>query len=73
MPTFEIAGFDVVPVAAGAAALLAVAWLVRTLKKEKQPDFVVPMRCPDCGWRGQRSKYNRACPSCARPSLKPAG
>ena len=57
--------------ALGALALVVLWVVIRQVSRSGQASYVLKMRCPACGWSGSHSKYNRVCPACAKPSLKP--
>lgn len=55
---------DPLAVAAALVGLIALAVLVRFFRREKPKPWIQESSCPDCGWRGQTSRYAGRCPRC---------
>jgi hypothetical protein len=50
------------------AGLVVLVWVIRrSLRKKESNRLFQPVDCPDCGWRGQVSRYAGRCPQCNRP------
>lgn len=55
----------------GAVILIFVANFVWSkLKKKERPDVYDKVRCYDCGWVGDVSRYHKVCRKCAGNSLE---
>jgi predicted Zn-ribbon and HTH transcriptional regulator len=49
------------------AGVVVLAWIIRrALRRNKPNPLFEPAVCPDCGWRGQVSRYAGRCPQCNR-------
>ncbi|RLC15238.1 MAG: hypothetical protein DRI57_13175 [Deltaproteobacteria bacterium] len=55
----------------GAGIMIGLFFLVSFVKKlfkKKEPDKHIQLvRCANCGWKGQVSRYAGRCPSCNEP------
>jgi predicted Zn-ribbon and HTH transcriptional regulator len=50
------------------AGVVLLVWIIRRTVRRKPPSpLFEPAVCPDCGWRGQVSRYAGRCPQCNRP------
>jgi predicted Zn-ribbon and HTH transcriptional regulator len=51
-------------VAAALAGLVVLALLWKLLRREKPKSWIQVTCCPECGWKGQTSRYAGRCPQC---------
>ena len=57
-----------------AVALIILIWLVPKLfKKKRVTEIYETVRCLECGWAGQVSKYHRTCRKCNSTTLEKIG
>jgi len=51
-------------------ALIIIRIIWKVLSKKERPDVYQFVRCIECGWSGEVSKYHRVCKKCGGSNLK---
>ena len=50
-----------------AAVVIVVQWLIKKLSAKKENEYVEPVTCMNCGWKGRVSSLAGRCPKCGQP------
>ena len=67
-------GITIKHVIGALAALVVIFWIGPTIFRRKEvPDVYETVRCLECGWAGQVSKYHRTCRKCNSTTLEKIG
>ncbi|QTA87240.1 hypothetical protein [Desulfonema magnum] len=71
MDTIVFGNYSVQDVLIAAGVIIALLILIsavrKLFKKEKVSEHIQVIRCKNCGWRGQVSRYAGRCPKCNEP------
>ena len=50
--------------------LIAINFIWKLFRKKERPEVYEKVRCLECDWRGEVSKYHRVCRKCAGDTLQ---
>lgn len=51
-------------------ALIIISFIWKAFSKKERPDVYEFVRCIECGWSGEVSKYHRVCKKCGGSNLR---